>query len=962
MLKDQQAEYIEVALGAMTTSGPRDLRAYLARPGPDFDLAAPSAVGAMIDMILSADPNGGARLHFSSLLRAWDNTKSARWTGGTPRNTHVRRKKIHELLKLDPALEARVDGLLPFYPLDEPLMIAKDHVEWYRPVPGRDYYWSAYRKYLMDRRGWSEAALLSLENDTQAVVECLANPEADDAYASRGLVMGYVQSGKTANFMGVVSRAADAGYRLIIVLAGTWNILRNQTQRRFDKELLGKQLLANDEHYTQRKPADWDEFLDHGGDPVDEGHYTWQRLTRPEIDLKRLKAAIDNLEFERRNKALPIYHPENLHALPAKLLVIKKHSGILKGLVSDLKLLRTRLATLPTLVIDDESDQAGINTVDPRKPPAPGKERTSTNREIVKLLQLLPRGQYVGYTATPYANAFVDPNDPADLFPKDFIFPLGRPVGYMGVADFFDPLVNHADLDGEDFSEPEIAFIRRVDRAHGDDDADLMLALRSYVLAGAIKLFRGQADPGRYKSEYFRHHTMLIHTSHLKGDHLTVSDRVQDLWNQCAFNTPGGKQELKRVWEDDFCRVSATQGTDEVVPATFDALVPHLAAAIQRIQSGDSIVRVVNSDRDEAPDFSAGPIWNIIVGGNKLSRGYTIEGLTVSFYRRVANNADTLMQMGRWFGFRPGYRDLVRVFLGVRDGRQSDVDLVALFKDVCLMEDRFRNEIERYRLRPGVERITPEQVAPLVFVTGNIPPTSRNKMFHARLVSKNFGGDWSMPTLMPREPGNVMNNIGRLEALLASATESRQLLLGGRCADGSRTNAQTTLFYVSNEQVIAFLKAFRWLESEYGNSERPAEIQLQIEFLEKEVHGIRSWLVLAPQRRDSYGAPVSFSNGTTLTVKRRTRGGGRGFEVIGEPRHRAIAEYLTEVVNENRFRLEEVTTVMGTMRDKQRGCLLIYPVRPSVGDAVSIGFEVLFPGNRLPQALHFSVQKKAKSP
>src|SRR4029079_4361345 len=131
---------------------------------------------------------------------------------------------------------------------------------------------------------------------------------------------------------------------------------------------------------------------------------------------------------------------------------------------------------------------------------------------------------------------------------------------------------------------------------------------------------------------------------------------------------------------------------------------------------GPNIFLVVNSDKAEAPDFSAAPVWKIIVGGNKLSRGYTVEGLTVSYYRRVANTADTLMQMGRWFGFRPGYGDLVRVFLGVAEGRNNDVYLVSLFKEVCRMEERFREQLRRYARHAGGERITPKQVPPLIAV------------------------------------------------------------------------------------------------------------------------------------------------------------------------------------------------------------------------------------------------------
>ena len=499
-------ERIQTALGAMGQSGPRSLIPYLEKPGPDFDTASGEELRGTLDMLLSIEPNGPARLLFSNLLRSWDNTKDAAWIAGTTRNTAQRRRRIHELLKSSPDLQKRIDNLLPYYHLDEPLIIAEGHLDWYRTQAGvRDYYWSEYVRYLGEHRDGESCSTESPSNHTRAIVECVADPESKVAYAARGLVMGYVQSGKTANFIGVAARAADAGYRLIIILAGTWNILRNQTQRRFDKELLGKELLRNDETYSLRPPPDWGEFLEHGAEPVELGQYTWQRLTRPDIDFQRLKAAIDNLEFEKSNKAAPIFDPSNLHALPVKLLVIKKHSGFLHNLVKDLGLIRTRLQDLPTLIIDDESDQAGLNTVRPKQN-APGEvERSKTNLRIVELLKLFPRGQYIGYTATPYANALVNSEDPVDLFPRDFILPLYRPQGYMGISDFFDPDTAYEDLQKDDYSQSEIAHIRRVESATGDDDADLKAALCSYVLAGGIKLYRLSSDPARYKAEHVRH-------------------------------------------------------------------------------------------------------------------------------------------------------------------------------------------------------------------------------------------------------------------------------------------------------------------------------------------------------------------------------------------------------------------------------------------------------------------------
>jgi hypothetical protein len=729
--------------------------------------------------------------------------------------------------------------------------------------------------------------------------------------------------------------------------------LRNQTQRRLDKELLGKELLQNDEFYKQRPPRDWDEFLEHGGQPSDLGHFTWQRLTRPEIDFKRLKAAIDNLELERHNRALPIYHPENLHRLPVKLLVVKKHSGILEGLVDDLRLLRMRLTDLPALIIDDESDQAGINTVDPKKPPQAGKERTATNKAIVKLLKVLPRGQYVGYTATPYANALVPADDKEDLFPKDFIISLDRPTGYMGVSDFFDPSTNYADLRHDDYAEPEIAFIRRVENPDGHDDEDLARALRSYVLAGALKLYRLEKAPQRYEAEHFRHHTMLIHTSSSRERHASLADRVKGVWDKCAFNSPSGRTELEDVWKQDYRRVSAAQGGDELVPTDFAALVPYLAAALQRIQKDQRFICVVNSDRDEAPDFSAGPVWKIVVGGNKLSRGYTVEGLTVSYYRRQSNTADTLMQMGRWFGFRPGYRDLVRVYLGVKEGKKADTDLVALFKEVCLMEERFRDEIKRYLRRPDAPRITPIDIPPLIFVAGNLPPTARNKMYHAVVANKNYSGQWAMPTLLASEKEGIAANLNALGRLLRAGTA-----LSPRTLGGGKYTANCLGFEVSNAHLVSFLESYRWLEAEYAAGKRPADVTLQIEFLQKAKHGIRSWLVVAPQRQISFGDEVRLDGAGTLKVKERARVLGRGFQVIGEPVHHKVAELLAVIADPAAPPLPAPNDATADLVDRHRGVLLLYPVRETKSASASVGFELLYPKNDLKYDLHFTVIRK----
>lgn len=951
---------LQAALGAMTHR-PRALCDYLKKPGPDFDEGSAADIGKMLSMLLSVNPNDPVRIRFSNLLHSWDNAKTGDWIASTTRNTAPRRARIHELLKSDNKLVERIDSLLPYYLLEEPLIIAENHDDWYAPALGvRDYYWRSYVKYLRERSAWSDVALLTLDNSTRSILECLSNPESKNVYSSRGLVMGYVQSGKTANFAGLVARSADAGYRLIIVLAGTWNILRNQTQRRFDKELLGKELLHNDDTYQVRPPADWDEFLEHGAHPADLGHYGWQRLTRPDIDFRGLKAAIDNLEYDKRHKHLSLYHPDNLHLLPVKLLVVKKNSAVLKKLAGDLSKLKTKLAEIPALVIDDESDQAGLNTVDPTKAKA-GKERTATNEAIVRLLKLLPRGQYVGYSATPYANALVNPDDPEDLFPKDFIISLDRPVGYMGVSDFFDPLVDYEDLVKGDFSQAELAFIRRVEKSQEEDHDDLQHALRSYVLAGAIKLYRQSRDPVRYSPYALKHHTMLIHTSSRKGVHASLAERIRDLWDQCAFNSPVGLSELKELWDSDYLPVCKAQGKDELLPVSFNDLKPHLAAAVQKITQDSNFVRVVNSDKDEAPDFTHSPVWKIVVGGNKLSRGYTIEGLTVSYYRRVANTADTQMQMGRWFGFRPGYRDLVRVFLGVQEGKNQSLDLVGLFKEVCRMEERFREEIKRYVRRPGAPKITPRQIPPLIAISGNLPPTARNKMFNAVVAKKNFGPGWSMPTLTAAKPANLEINIANLGRLLKASHRVDVTSLDGTIGDGSKPlSIACVVFKTSTAAVMKFLSDYRWLEDEFSYPKQPSEIALQLTFLETLEHGIKSWLIVAPQRRESFGDELQVG-GQTFMVKERGRVNERGFGVVGESLHRRMAEFLAGGGFKDEPRVEQSVLSTSALASKNNAIMMLYPARETKDRPVSVGFELLFPPNKLPFDVGFTVRRQSES-
>jgi hypothetical protein len=317
------------------------------------------------------------------------------------------------------------------------------------------------------------------------------------------------------------------------------------------------------------------------------------------------------------------------------------------------------------------------------------------------------------------------------------------------------------------------------------------------------------------------------------------------------------------------------------------------------------------------------------------------------------------MQMGRWFGFRPGYKDLVRVFLGVKEGRRGDTDLVSLFKDVCRMEERFRDEIKRYNRRPGAERITPKQIPPLISVSGSLPPTARNKMFNAVLASKNFGGQRSMLTLAPAKPAAMDENINTVTGLLTASKSLGTMFLSGISRKNKEFDATAIVLETTNEQVIAFLRAYRWLETDYKDFERPVDTSLQIEFLKTQKHDIASWLILAPQRKKSFGQQLTIGSVGNLAVKERHRVGGRGFQVFGEPVHRTIAEYLAGIEPGNSS-LTLPNAATESVRNKHRGVFLLYPVREKQKDKISIGFELFFPYNRLPFDINFTVRRKSE--
>jgi hypothetical protein len=861
-------------------------------------------------------------------LTDWDFAPHPAWSD-SPERTEVRRADIYELLGLSDETRKLLDDLIPVSRVEAPVVITDEFTPWYTPQSqqGRPWYWPSYRSYL-EEKGWTPEAVAGLDVATDAVVERLADPTQSAAYQSKGLVVGYVQSGKTANFSGVIAKAVDAGYRLIIVLGGTLNMLRAQTQRRLDMELVGRENILRGASEFESDYADdpaWSQgkFVTFGALPSALGAFDIVRLTTRDDDYKSLLQGITALEFEKREPALPLYDPHNLHRSSARLMVVKKNKTVLGKLVKDLKKIKTPLAEIPVLIIDDESDEASVNTSDLAKPDA---ERTAINQKISELLRMLPRSQYVGYTATPFANVFVDPSDAEDIFPKDFIVSLPRPEGYMGARDFHDLDSPIPDEHRTVANSNELAHVRNitVDDEAGEDDICLQRAMDMFVLTAAMKLYR--EEQGGLGDRYFQHHTMLIHESVRTDVHRELLGKVTQLWWNAGYMGPRGHERLRDLFESDIAPVSAVRADGYAVPPSYDDLARYVGPAVNRIGGDDNPIIVVNGDKDietgEA-DFDKRSIWKILIGGQKLARGFTVEGLTVSYFRRRAGNASTLMQMGRWFGFREGYRDLVRLFLGRAETvGAKEIDLYAAFEAICLDEENFRAELKQYATTvDGKPQMTPAQVPPLV--SQHLPwlkPTSPNKMYNARLVELHSPGQWQEPTAYPTKAVDLRHNTQLwtpiLEALPPTVTSLAYHFPaeGGRAAVTHRFDA--LVGRLDPVELLDIVHEVRW--------GAPSQFAPNLAYLDAITAGasqeVDDWLLIAPQHSKRGQRLALGTTGRTFAWFGRERRRGPLFGAISEPKHRAVPLRIAGGLADSGDPATE------SLVAPRRGAVIVYPV------------------------------------
>jgi endonuclease len=499
-------------------------------------------------------------------------------------------------------------------------------------------YSSAYEEFLREDH-WAPQMIQSLSDVTARILGHLENPRSEGTrWSRRGLVIGHVQSGKTANYTGLIARAADTGYKFIVVIAGIHNNLRKQTQQRIEEAFIG-----------------W------SSDPRDSGpigvglikdYPNPATLTNVNEDFSKSTARKSGWKINDFSKPI--------------ILVIKKNVTTLEALFNWLRAMNAKgndqISDVPMLLIDDEADNASINTNRPELSP------TRTNAMIRSILGLFAKSCYVGYTATPFANIFINPDAydeeaREELFPRDFIYCLDAPTSYLGAEKvFLNEATSKSFVRPIDDCEGFIPFLHKQDHDISALPPSLHRALDEFIVARAIRNSRGQTD---------KHCSMMVNVSRF----VSVQKTVRDLLSLRVFNIRNAVLSNYAMPEEHSSKNEYMQGLRDAFEAEYseteysgkktnwETVKAELAGVFENLR-----LFVVNSESDEVLDYGAQKkeglgLTAIAVGGLSLSRGLTIEGLTISYMYRNTSMYDTLMQMGRWFGYRQGFEDLCRVHL-----------------------------------------------------------------------------------------------------------------------------------------------------------------------------------------------------------------------------------------------------------------------------------------------------------
>ncbi|HNQ57416.1 MAG TPA: Z1 domain-containing protein [Candidatus Desulfobacillus denitrificans] len=708
-------------------------------------------------------------------------------------------------------------------------------------------YAKSYEEFLRNE-GWPPQMVQSLSDVTTRILGHLQDPLSEGTtWCRRGLVIGHVQSGKTANYTGLIARAADAGYKFIIVIAGIHNNLRKQTQQRIDEAFIGRSSDPEDRRNI--------------GVGLAPGYPHPATLTNVNEDFNKNTAAKSGWKLNDFSKPI--------------ILVIKKNVTTLTALHKWLKELNAegdgRISDVPMLLIDDEADNASINTNKEDLDP------TRTNAMIRRILGLFAKSCYVGYTATPFANIFINPDAydadvREELFPRDFIYCLDAPTTYFGAEKvFLDEETSQSIVRSIDDCEDIIPYTHKRDDPVQELPPSLYRALDEFIVARAIRNLRGQTG---------RHCSMMVNVSRFVPVQKAVRDflslrkkRIKEAV-QANYAMPEDvssrntyMQDLKQAFDDEY---AAAGFSWPEVKTVLNGVFEHLH------------LYVINSKSDEVLDYPRYEkervgLTAIAVGGLSLSRGLTIEGLTVSYMYRNTRMYDTLMQMGRWFGYRPGFEDLCRVYLSR--------DSINWYSHIAQATDELTQQVKRMR-RDG---LSPRQFGLYVMAhQDSLLITAANKMRSGEKVKfrQNYSGRMLESYIVSTDSGANTSNFALVEKFW-------------REGFGGLPPANTTkgIFFkdVPVEKIEDFLIAFQ-AHSQFAD--RKADIIAYLRTL-AEQHPAGDVLLISPQgdesglfRLNGQSRVVADLQGTAWRLN-KDRVASRGDEKLGlSPEQQAAAKAL----------------------------------------------------------------------
>lgn len=712
-----------------------------------------------------------------------------------------------EGLNLEAVMEELIRRFSSWYGESTFIQGDDDHKAWLVAARKQGWrYWQRYREYL--ERKLSPDAIASLDKTTDEILGLLEDPLRDGHWDRRGLVVGHVQSGKTGNYTGLICKAADAGYKIIIVLAGQLNNLRAQTQIRLDEGFLGFKTTIIDTNLEVTGVGEIDNDL----------------AIKPNFATTRA----DNGDFNTRAA-------RNMGITPEQrpwLFVVKKNGPVLRKLhewlrnhvanAHDQETGRKLVTNLPLLMIDDEADHASVDTgaqrfdedgktIDDYQPKA-------INSLIRKVLHTFTRKSYVGYTATPFANIFIHEKgstklEGSDLFPAAFILNLPTSSDHIGPSRIFGL--------GDESGLPLIVEIKdtsgwmppshpkdQVPKYGGEDrlPPSLEEAILTFLISCAVRNLRGQEK---------EHASMLIHVTR----YTFVQDRI---YQQVETFLKGVRQRLehgidrqaleirlRNLWESgdsSFVKVNNKMRALEVdlrikpLP-TFDEVLAVLPGVAQDIN-----VKTINGTAKDALDYEQYKDTGfkvIAIGGEKLSRGLTLEGLSVSYFLRASKMYDTLMQMGRWFGYRPGYLDVCRLYISP--------ELVTWFKHITDASEELREEFD-IAVNAG---LTPRQYGLKVKSHSTLMVTSPLKMRAAKDLLITFSGQLLETVAMFRDEKHLRHNLDTTINLIKDLGKPDESPIE-RKRGSSRQRWEGALWrMVPSDKIINFLHEFETHKAAY---------------------------------------------------------------------------------------------------------------------------------------------------